>query len=72
MKTINNKMTKKALEQLEVMNGCEVNSLTYEGIVGIEGNKLHIPHLQKTIKITTSEQVQELYNDFIEALGLYY
>ena len=67
----NNKLSKEALEQLDFLNGYEIHSLKYEGYVGIEGNKLHIrhqsiPHYDKTITLRTSQQVHDLWEEYIQ------
>tara|TARA_E500000178_G_C16506739_1_gene524053 strand:- start:22 stop:252 length:231 start_codon:yes stop_codon:yes gene_type:complete len=65
IKMTNNKLNKLALEQLEFLNGYEIHSLQYEGCVGVEGNKLYIPHYDKIITLTTSQQVHDLWEEYL-------
>lgn len=55
-------------EILKMLNGCEVNSLEFEGVVGInngnvfrDGEKLEL----------TDEDVQTLWEEYVEGEGLY-
>ncbi len=55
-------------EILKMLNGCEVNSLEFEGVVGIvkgvayrDGEKLEL----------TDEDVQTLWQEYIEEEGLF-
>lgn len=55
-------------EILKMLNGCEVNSLEFEGVVGInkgvvyrDGEKLEL----------TDDEVQILWEEYVEGEGLY-
>ena len=62
MKTINK-------ELLKQMNGCEVKSSKYEGVVGIEGNE--VIQLGEVVDyLNTDEKVREIWREYCEDEGI--
>jgi hypothetical protein len=53
-------------EILEMLNGCEVNSLEFEGVVGISNGKFFRDGEQLKL---TDDEVQALWDEYIEGEG---
>lgn len=56
-------------EILKMLNGCEVNSLEFEGVVGINNGKVFRDG--ETLELT-DEDVQTLWDEYIEGERLYW
>ncbi len=56
-------------ERLQLMNGCEVNSLNYEGCVGINGSQVWLDG-EQVDTLDSDEKIQELWAEYVrEELG---
>ena len=55
-------------EILGMLNGCEVNSLEFEGVVGINNG---VVYRDGEILELTDEEVQILWEEYVEGEGLY-
>lgn len=55
-------------ERINLLNGCEVQSLTYEGCVAVKGNKVY--RGGKVVDtLDTDEKVLELWSEYIRGEG---
>lgn len=55
-------------EKLNLMNGCECQSLTYEGCVGINGNKVYRSG-EVVDTLDTDEKVNDLWDEYVRGEG---
>ena len=55
-------------EILKMLNGCEVNSLEFEGVVGIKNG---VAYRDGEILKLSDEDVNTLWQEYIEEEGLY-
>jgi hypothetical protein len=53
-------------EILETLNGCEVNSLEFEGVVGISNGNVYRDG--EKLKLT-DEDIQTLWDEYVEGEG---
>jgi len=62
------KLSDNSRSSLKLMNGCEVNSLNYEGVVYIKG--LQVIQNGETIDtLDDDEKVSDLWSEYVEGEG---
>ena len=65
---MSNQLLNDTKEKLSLMNGCEVHSITYEGCVGIEGNKVYRSG-EVIDTLNTSDKVNNLWDEYVRGEG---
>lgn len=68
----NVKLSKKAIEELEVLAGCEVCSLNYEGCVYINKAGEVYQGGEKIDNLNTSAKVRALFMELLQSESIYY
>lgn len=59
-------LSKDSQEKLKELNGCEVNSLNYEGVVGIiNGNEVW-SRGEKVDTLNTNKKIQNLFKEYFD------
>ena len=63
-------MSESANEKIQILNGCEIFSLNYEGTVYIKKNQVLLDGEEIDV-LDTEEKVNNLWEDYLQAESLY-